>query len=128
MRQRDRRVGEVERVAAAIMAHMRPVMGPARESVPLEGRILYDADKLGRAQGFHLLRALVRLGAQVAWAELSYEQLGDAIREGRAATQDAYRTLYTDAARELARPGYEQVLAFSDHILQMQVFQVPPAD
>lgn len=112
----------IQLVAQAIVAHMRPAVGPERESVALEGRILYDADKIHRAQGIGLLGALVRLGRQIPWEELSYGQLADAVKRGRDVTQEAYGTLYTDAARERAGPGYVRTIEFCDGLLQMQVF------
>jgi len=116
----------VERVVAAIVAHMRPVTGPERELLSLESRILYDADKIGRAQGLGLLGALVQLGQQVPWDELSYTELATVIRKGRAATEEAYRSLYTDAARDLAGPGYRKAIDFCDSLLQAEVFKAHP--
>jgi putative nucleotidyltransferase with HDIG domain len=113
----------IERVAAAIVAHMLPVMGPSRDSVPIEGRILYDADKLSRTQGVALLGSLVRLGQQVPWENLSYKQLAQAIRGARHIMEEAYESLYTAAARELASPGYERAIAFCDGLLKMEVFK-----
>jgi uncharacterized protein len=125
--QRGYPADRIERVAEAILAHMRPVVGPEWESVSLEGRILYDADKISRAQGTGLLGALVRLGMQIPWENLSYEQLAVAIKRGRDVTQEAYRTLYTDAARELAGPGYQRAIEFCDSLLEMEVFQAQTA-
>lgn len=112
----------IERVMAAIIAHMSAVAGPERESVPLEGRILYDADKISRAQGMGLIGMLVHLGAQTNWEGLTYAQLAAAIRRGRELTEEAYRSLYTEAARDLAGPGYRRAIAFCDGLLQMEVF------
>ncbi|MGC8786281.1 MAG: HD domain-containing protein [Anaerolineae bacterium] len=112
----------IERVMAAIIAHMRAVAGPERESVPLEGRILYDADKISRAQGMGLIGMLVHLGAQTNWEGLTYAQLAAAIRRGRELTEEAYHSLYTEAARDLAGPGYKRAIAFCDGLLQMEVF------
>ncbi len=123
LRQRGYPAERIERVAEAIVAHMRPVTGPERQSVSLEGRVLYDADKISRAQGFGLLGVLVRLGKLVSWEDLSYGQLADAVKTGRDVTQEAYRTLYTDAARELAGPGYNRAIEFCDHLLRLEVFR-----
>ncbi len=123
LREHDYPAEGIERVAAAIVAHMLPVMGPGRDSVPLEGRILYDADKIGRTQGMALLGALVRLGQQAPWENLSYEQLAQAIRGARRVTEDAYESLYTAAATELARPGYERAIAFCDGLLRTEAFR-----
>lgn len=111
------------RIAAAIVAHMRPAVGPERETLTIEDRILYDADKIGRAQGIGVVGALVQLGHQASWEELGYAQLAAALQEGRRVTEEAYQTLYTDAARQLAGPGYQRALAFCDQLLAMQVFQ-----
>jgi len=67
--------------------------------------------------------ALVQLGQQASWEELGYAQLAAALQKGRRSTEEAYHTLYTDAARQLAGPGCERVLAFCDQLLAMSVFQ-----
>jgi len=112
----------VERVSAAIVAHMLPITGPpeGRQSLPLESRILYDADKVSRAQGLGIVGALVRLGEQASWEKLGYAQLAATIRGGRDVTQEAYSTLYTDAARELAGPGHRRAIEFCDALLGLQ--------
>jgi putative nucleotidyltransferase with HDIG domain len=123
LRQRGYPTEGIERVAQAIIAHMLPVTGPEREAVPIEGRILYDADKIGRTQGMALLGALVHLGGEVPWENLSYEQLAQAIRGARHVTEEAYKSLYTSAAVELAEPGYEQAIAFCDGLLRTEAFR-----
>jgi putative nucleotidyltransferase with HDIG domain len=117
-----------ERVAAAIVAHMRPTVGQERESLPVESRILYDADKISRAQGFGLIGALVHLGQKTSWEELGYAQLAKAIQRGRYVAEKTYRSLYTDAARQLAAPGHRLVIEFCDRLLAMEVFQVAKCD
>ncbi|MBC7261150.1 MAG: HD domain-containing protein [Chloroflexi bacterium] len=112
----------IEQVMVAIIAHTHAVIGPERESVPLEGRILYDADKISRAQGMGLIGMLVHLGAQTNWEGLTYAQLAAVIRRGRELTEEAYHSLYTEAARDLAGPGYRRAIAFCDGLLQMEVF------
>jgi len=116
------------RVADAIVAHMRPVLGAERDMVSLEARLLYDADKISRAMGMGLLAALVQLGGKVPWHELNYGALADALRKGREAAQQTYESLYTEAAREMARAGYQQAVAFCDQILEMPAFQSPEND
>lgn len=122
LRQRGYPAESTERVAQAIAAHMLPVMGSGRDSVPIEGRILYDADKMSRAQGLALLGALVRLGEQMTWDGLGYAQLASAIRRARGVTEEAYASLYTTEARELAGPGYQRAIAFCDGLLKMEIF------
>lgn len=114
----------IERVAAAIVAHMRPLAGAERDLLPVECRVLYDADKISRAQGLGIVGALVRLGEQVSWEKMSYAQLAAAIRQGRDATTQVYSTLYTDAARELAGPGYQNAIAFCDSVLRLEALTV----
>ncbi|MBM4431608.1 MAG: HD domain-containing protein [Chloroflexi bacterium] len=121
-------VQRIEQVAAAIVAHMLPVTGLERELLPLESRILYDADKIGRAQGLGLVGALVRLGQEIPWEELSYTELATVLRKGRAATEEAYRSLYTEAAQELAGPGYQKAVDFCDSLLQAEVFRTVAAE
>lgn len=113
----------IKRVAAAIVAHMLPVTGPERGAVPIEGRILYDADKISRTQGMALLGGLARLGGEVPWETLSYEQLAVAVRQARRVTEETYESLYTAAARELAGPGYQRAIAFCDGLLEMEAFR-----
>ena len=113
----------IERVATAIIAHMRPVVGPRHERLSLEDRILYDADKIGRAQGIGLLGAAVRLGRQITWEDLSYAQLAAVVEKGRDVTQRTYNSLYTDAARELAAAGCKRTIDFCASLLEMEVFR-----
>jgi uncharacterized protein len=112
-----------ERVAEAIEAHMRPAVGQERASLPIESRILYDADKIGRAQGMGLIGALVHLGQHTPWEELGYGLLAKAIQRGRDVTEQAYRSLYTGAARALAGPGQQCAIEFCDQLLGMEVFR-----
>ncbi|HUT15294.1 MAG TPA: HD domain-containing protein [Anaerolineae bacterium] len=121
LRQRGYPRERTERVAAAIMAHMRPVVGPGRERLSLEERILYDADKIGRAQGIGLLAAAVRLGSQITWEDLSYAQLAAVVKRGRDVTQKTYNSLYSDAARELAAAGYKRTIDFCNGLLETAV-------
>jgi len=116
------------RVVDAIVAHMRPVLGPERDMVSLEARILYDADKISRAMGMGLLAALVQLGGKVRWHELSYGALAKTLRKGREAAQQTYDSLYTEAAREMARTGYQHAIAFCAQVLGMPAFQAPEND
>jgi putative nucleotidyltransferase with HDIG domain len=125
LEQLDYPVDRIERVAAAIVAHMRPAPESQRDTVPLEAQVVYDADKTGRAMGMGLLAVLVQLGGEVPWHELDYRRLADAVRKGREGTQQAYGSLYTEAAREMARSGYEHAIAFCDQVLAMPAFQTP---
>ena len=108
-----------DRVAAAVVAHMLSACGQDRDSVAIEGRILYDADKIARASGLPLLASLVHLGQQVSWEDLSYGQLAAAVNKGRQVTEEAFHSLYTAQARELAEPGYRRTLEFCDQILKL---------
>jgi len=112
----------IERVTSAIESHLRPKTGPERLEVSLEGRILYDADKINRARGMALVGALVHLGSQSTWEGLNYQQLRAAIRRGSDASAEVLDSLYTDAARELALPGYRQTRDFCDYLLSMEIF------
>jgi len=113
----------LERVATAIVAHMLPAPDTGREAVPLEGQILYDADKLSRAQGVALLGALVHLGTKVSWEQASYAELAEAMRQARRVTRETFGSLYTAAARELAEPGYRRAIAFFDGLLEMPILR-----
>ena len=112
-----------ERVAAAIIAHMRPVVGPGRERLSLEERLLYDADKIGRAQGIGLLGAAVRLGSQITWEDPSSAQLTAVVERERDVTQRTYTSLYTDAAREVAAAGYRRTIDFCASLLGTELFR-----
>ena len=116
---------KIQRVCDAIIAHMRPVETDQSGTLAVESRILYDADKISRAQGLGLISALVRLGSPVTWEGLSYPDLKEAILQGRSATQAAYDTLFTTTARELAREGWGHAIAFCDSILALTVFDPP---
>ncbi|HIC93461.1 MAG TPA: HD domain-containing protein [Anaerolineae bacterium] len=112
----------IKRVAAAIRAHMHPVWGEDRATVPLEGQVLYDADKMGWAMGLCLVFGLINLGAAIPDQELTYRQVARTLEKAKAALQRTYRSLYTDAAKELAADGYHKALAFCDSLLALGVF------
>src|SRR5438093_2563683 len=53
----------IRKVKQAILAHTTMTPPEQRESIPLEARILYDADKLGRLSGLAVVTALIDFGA-----------------------------------------------------------------
>ena len=113
----------IQRVCGAIIAHMRPMPADTPTPLPIESRILYDADKISRAQGLGLISALVRLGSPVTWEGLTYPELETAIAQGRAVTQEAFDTLYTESARQAARDGLDRAITFCDGLLSLDVFK-----
>lgn len=105
--------GRANLVAWTVFHHTAPVYSPERDRVPLEARILYDADKIDRADGLYLAQLLINLGGrpdgeawpvQLRWVREQYVGL--------------YESLYTERAREVAGPGYEVALEFLDRVMR----------
>ena len=54
----------VNRVEQILLAHTTVLPPEERDTLPLEARILYDADKLGRLSGLAVVTSLIEFGAR----------------------------------------------------------------
>ncbi|HLI87308.1 MAG TPA: HD domain-containing protein [Ktedonobacteraceae bacterium] len=108
----------IKRVEQAILLHTEAVPADQRAAVPLEGLILYDADKLGRLSGLSVVTALIQLGSIRPNDSLSGEDLTTVLRQIEEHFIDLYHSLHTQPARELARDKFNNTLAFLDGVIE----------
>ncbi len=108
-------IGKVEE---AILVHMTP--RAAEQGVPasLEGRILYDADKLGRLSGLAVVTSLIEIGARYTNRAVTGDMLAVMLRHIEERFIDLYQSLNTDPARDMARDKFHSTLAFLDGVIE----------
>jgi HD superfamily phosphodiesterase len=108
----------INRVERAIQTHSKAVTSEERESIPLEGRILYDADKLGRLSGLAIVTALIEFGAHYPNRALNGETLAAILRHIEERFVDLFQSLNTAPAREMAREKFNNTFAFLDGVIE----------
>jgi len=72
-------------VEQTLLAHTMAMPPEQRESTPIEAKILFDADKLGRLSGLAVVTSLIEFGARYPNREVTGDVLADArvVRLGR---------------------------------------------
>lgn len=108
----------ISKVEQAILRHATPASAEEREKVPLEGRILYDADKLGRLSGLAIVTSLIEFGARYPDRAVTGEILASILRHIEERYIDLYQSLNTDLAREMAKAKFNNTLAFLDGVIE----------
>jgi HD superfamily phosphodiesterase len=108
----------VTKVEQAIRAHTTVFPAEQRDSVPLEGRILYDADKLGRLSGLAVVTSLIEFGARYPNRAVTGDVLTAILRHIEERFVELYQSLNTAPAREMARAKFGNTLAFLDGIIE----------
>ncbi len=108
----------ISKVEQAILRHAIPTSAEEREKVPLEGRILYDADKLGRLSGLAIVTSLIEFGARYPDRAVTGEILASILRHIEERFIDLYQSLNTDLAREMAKAKFNNTLAFLDGVIE----------
>jgi len=108
----------ISKVEQAILAHVKVVPQEEREAVPLEGRILYDADKLGRLSGLAVVTSLIEFGARYPNRAVTGEVLAAILRYIEERFVDLYQSLNTAPARDMAREKFGNTLAFLDGVIE----------
>ena len=109
----------IRRVEQAILAHMTPCSAEERASVPIEGRILYDADKLGRLSGLAVVTALIEFGARYRNRRpVTGDDLAAILWHIEERFVELYQSLNTTPAREIAWVKFGNTLAFLDGIIE----------
>jgi HD superfamily phosphodiesterase len=108
----------ISKVEQAILRHAIPASTEEREKVPLEGRILYDADKLGRLSGLAIVTSLIEFGARYLDRAVTGEILASILRHIEERFIDLYQSLNTDLAREMAKAKFNNTLAFLDGVIE----------
>ena len=89
-----------------------------RESASIEGRILYDADKLGRLSGLAVVTSLIEFGARYPNRAVTGDVLVAILRHIEERFVELYQSLNTAPAREMARVKFGYTLAFLDGIIE----------
>ena len=108
----------VQKVEQAILTHMTPHAGEQQASTTLEGRILYDADKLGRLSGLAVVTSLIEIGARYANRAVTGDMLAAMLRHIEERFIDLYQSLNTEPAREIARDKFNNTVAFLDGVIE----------
>ncbi|GCE46931.1 HD superfamily phosphodiesterase [Thermosporothrix hazakensis] len=108
----------VELVEQIILIHTTSVPEGERESVPIEGLILYDADKLGRLSGLAVVTSLIELGERYPHRAANSDLLAAVLRHIEERFIELYQSLHTQPARELARDKFNRTLAFLDGVIE----------
>jgi len=108
----------ISKVEQAILAHMTVFSLEQRESTSIEGRILYDADKLGRLSGLAVVTSLIEFGARYPNRAVTGDVLVAILRHIEERFVELYQSLNTAPAREMARVKFGYTLAFLDGIIE----------
>src|SRR5258708_1284467 len=101
----------VKKVEHAIRVHT-ATSAAERETAPIEGLILYDADKLGRLSGLAVVTSLIEFGARYPNRAVNGEVLTAILRHIEERFVELYQSLNTAPAREMAREKFGNTLAF----------------
>lgn len=117
---RKRRVPteRIKKVERAIVAHTMVVSPEQQKQAPLEGLILYDADKLGRLSGLAVVTSLIEFGARYPNRAVTGDVLAAILRHIEERFIELYQSLNTKPARDMAREKFGQTLAFLDGVIE----------
>ncbi len=118
LRELDVPVERIMKVEQTILTHTKAVARDEWESVPLEGRILYDADKLGRLSGLAVVTSLIEFGARYPNRAVNAEILAAILRHVEERFIDLYQSLNTAPARDMAQEKFGNTLAFLDGVIE----------
>ncbi len=108
----------IARVERAILVHANPIAAEERNDAPIEGLILYDADKLGRLSGLAVVTSLIEFGARYPNRAVTGEVLAAILRHIEERFIELYQSLNTAPAREMAREKFHSSLAFLDGVIE----------
>jgi HD superfamily phosphodiesterase len=118
LRKLDVPAERIQKVEQAILIHTSAVPPQQRASGPLEGRVLFDADKLGRLSGLAVVTSLIEFGARYPDRAVTSEVLAAILRHIEERFVELYQSLHTAPARELARVKFGNTLAFLDGVIE----------
>jgi len=108
----------ITKVEHIILTHTSAVVPNEEKSVPLEGRILYDADKIGRLSGLAVVTSLIEFGARYPNRAVNAEILAAILRHIEERFVDLYQSLNTVPAQNLAKEKFGNTLAFLDGVIE----------
>ncbi len=109
---------QINKVEQAILVHTIAFPPEERENVPIEGRILYDADKLGRMSGLAVVTSLIEFGARYPDRAVTGDVLAAILRHIEERFVELYQSLNTAPAREMAQVKFGNTLAFLDGVIE----------
>ena len=107
----------IKKVKQTIQVHT-STSAEEREAAPLEGLILYDADKLGRLSGLAVVTSLIEFGAHHPNQPINGEILALILRHIEERFIELFQALNTNPAREMAREKFNRTLAFLDGVIE----------
>ncbi|MGI9059138.1 MAG: HD domain-containing protein [Ktedonobacteraceae bacterium] len=108
----------VEKVKQVILTHTTVFSPEQREDAPIEGRLLYDADKIGRLSGLAVVTSLIEFGARYPNRAVTGEVLAAILRHIEERFVELYQSLNTAPAREMAQEKFGSTLAFLDGVIE----------
>ena len=118
LRQLDVPARRIHTVEQAILIHISTVPQEQRDAGPLEGRVLFDADKMGRLSGLAVVTSLIEFGARYPDRAVTGEVLAAILRHVEERFVELYQSLHTAPAREMARVKFSNSLAFLDGVIE----------
>jgi HD superfamily phosphodiesterase len=118
LRELDVPADRIKKVEQAIQIHTSMVPPGQRANGPLEGRVLFDADKLGRLSGLAVVTSLIEFGARYPNRAVTGEVLAAILRHIEERFVELYQSLHTAPAREMARIKFGNTLAFLDGVIE----------
>jgi len=105
-------------IEQTLLAHTMAMPPEQRESTPIEAKILFDADKLGRLSGLAVVTSLIEFGARYPNREVTGDVLAAILRHIEERFIELYQSLNTQPAREMAREKFHHTLAFLDGVIE----------
>ena len=108
----------IQCVEQAILHHETSASSEQHVPVPVEARILYDADRLGRLSGLSVVTSLIEFGARYPDRPMTSEMLATILHHIEERFIDQYQSLYTEAAREMARDKFGKTIDFLDGVIE----------
>jgi HD superfamily phosphodiesterase len=118
LRELDVPAERISKVEQIILTHTKVLAADELESAPFEGRILYDADKLGRLSGLAVVTSLIEFGARYPNRAVNAEILAAILRHIEERFVDLYQSLNTAPARDMAKEKFGNTVAFLDGVIE----------
>lgn len=109
----------IRKIEETLLAHTTVALtDEQRIALPIESRILYDADKLGRLSGLSVVTSLIELGARYPNRAVTGEMLTAILRHVEERFVELYQSLNTAPARDMAKDKFGRTLAFLDGVIE----------
>lgn len=109
----------IRKVEQTLLAHTTVALEEEqRIALPIESRILYDADKLGRLSGLSVVTSLIEFGARYPNRAITTEMLTAILRHVEERFVELYQSLNTAPARDMAKDKFGRTLAFLDGVIE----------